>query len=112
MAGETFYIKRNDTAPVIEEILKLGNVAINLTTATHVRFHLVFADTGVTKVNAEAVVVGPLTNGDVKYQWVAGDTDTSGVFKREWEITFADGTVMTVPNDEDGYLVIVTDDLI
>jgi hypothetical protein len=38
-------------------------------------------------------------NGVVKYDWVAGDTETAGDFECEFEVTEADGALRTFPND-------------
>lgn len=36
--------------------------------------------------------------GKVAYAWAAGDTATPGAYLAEWQITFADGRRLTVPN--------------
>ena len=39
------------------------------------------------------------SGGRISYQWLAGDTDTPGVFQVEIEVTFSDETVATFPSD-------------
>lgn len=50
------------------------------------------------------------TNGNVSYTWQEGDTDTPGIYKLEWEVTYSGGEVQTFPSD--GYnLIAITPDL-
>lgn len=49
------------------------------------------------KVSAAAVVEDAAA-GQVRYDWVAGDTDTFGEYLGEWEVTRADGSIETYPN--------------
>lgn len=109
MAEHLFTIKRNDTSPSIKEILTLGGVAIDLTGAA-VIFRMTPKGGTTPKVNAAASVVAPATQGLVRYSWIVGDTDTSGDFIREWQVTLSDGSIVTVPNDVKGYPVAITDD--
>ncbi|MCZ7536283.1 MAG: hypothetical protein M5T61_10385 [Acidimicrobiia bacterium] len=44
------------------------------------------------------------SKGDVSYAWVAGNTDTAGLFLGSWVVTFAGGAVQTYPNG--GYVLI------
>lgn len=93
-----FELKRNDTLPVLVATLTdAAGVAVDLTNATAVRFHLKALD-GTVKVNALATITTP-ASGIVSYPWTAADTDTAGDYWAEFEATFADGTVETFPND-------------
>ena len=101
-----FIIKRDDTSRAFPSTLRTRAspnddwVVVDLTGAT-VRFHMRPAAEGSTvKVNALATIVNA-TLGQVEYQWAAGDTDTEGQFVGEWEVTFADGTIGTFPNDRE-----------
>lgn len=105
MAATDFFIKQHDTAPSITETLSSTTGAINLTGAS-VKFHLRKPD-GTVAVNAAATIV-TAASGIVRYQWVTGDTAVAGTHLREWEITFGDGTIETVPNDSIGYTVQIT----
>lgn len=94
----TFYIKRNDTSPSLLGTLEDGaGAAVNVNGAT-VRFHLRSFGAQAIKVDAAAVVVSGLT-GVVRYDWQPGDTDTIGSYQAEFEVTYADGTIETFPND-------------
>lgn len=104
----TFYIKQNDSDPIIVEYMRNADgTAISLVGAS-VRFHMLAAD-GTVKVNAAATIQDDV-NGKVSYSWVAADTDTAGIFSREWVITLSTGRVVTVPNDQN-YPVVITDDI-
>lgn len=104
----TFYVKQNDTSPAMLATLQdaEGN-AVNLTGAT-VRFHMRSVG-GNPVVDAAATIVTPLS-GIVRYNWVAADTDTAGTYQAEFEVTYADASIETFPND--GYIVVqIIDDI-
>lgn len=101
-----FKIKQNDTSPGIEAILKdSDNNPINLTGAS-LRFIMAKYNSTELKVDASATIV-TAAEGLIKYDWIIGDTDESGTFKAEFEVTYNDGTIETFPND--GYLTIEID---
>ena len=105
----TFYIKQNDTSPSIQGTVKdPDGVAVVVSGAT-VRFHMWGKYNKTAKVDAAGSIVdGP--NGVVKYDWSAADTDTTGTYSGEFEITFIDGSVQTYPNN--GYITIkIKDDI-
>ena len=105
----TFYVKQNDTSPAMLATLQDadGNV-INLTAAS-VRFHMRPIGSKQVTVDAPAVIVTPL-DGLVRYNWIADDTDTIGSYQAEFEVTYADASIETFPND--GYIrVEIIDDI-
>jgi len=98
-----FVIKQHDTRPVLEaQIQDATGVAINLTGCI-VRFLMLSTAGGQPKINATCAIIDP-TAGKVRYSWHDGDTDTWGSYYAEFEVTFPDGSVQTVPND--GFLTI------
>lgn len=98
-----FIIKRHDTRPVLEaQIQDATGAAVDLTGCT-VRFLMLSTAGGQPKINAACAIIDP-TVGKVRYIWHEGDTDTSGDYYAEFEVTFPDGSVYTVPND--GFLTI------
>ena len=105
----TFYIKQNDTGPAMLATLQDANGnAINLTGAS-VRFHMRSVGGGNPVVDAAATVV-TAASGIVRYNWVAADTDTVGTYRAEFEVTYADASIETFPND--GYIVVqIIDDI-
>ena len=105
----TYTIKRHDLYPPVQAVLEqAGGVPINLQRATQVRFLLLDSE-GNLKVDAPVNVVDA-PRGVVLYEWQEGDTDTAGTYRAEFEITFDDGRILTVPND-DYIIIIVMDDL-
>lgn len=94
-----FHIKQNDTSPAIKhQLLDEEGSPIDLTGAS-VSFHMVDSD-GSVKVNTSASIDNA-GNGEVSYSWSAGDTDTEGVYKAEWEVDFGNGSIESFPNSSD-----------
>lgn len=88
--------KRGDTVPLP------ATLPVDLTDATSVRFHLKDPDgddivSGATIRDAE--------NGEVAYQWSEGETDRTGLFDIEWQVTWNTGSMETFPKN--GYDSIV-----
>lgn len=107
-----FTMKRGDTRPVFRSQLTQPSVAdpavfepVDLTGAT-VKF-LMKKDSTL-KVNAVATLVDAAA-GQVSYTWDTLDTDTSGTFNVEWEVSWGVNK-QTFPNDS--YLTVtIIDDL-
>tara|TARA_R110000796_G_scaffold20547_2_gene61081 strand:+ start:242 stop:562 length:321 start_codon:yes stop_codon:yes gene_type:complete len=92
-----FNIKQNDTSPSLQATLKDAQlVPVSLTEAT-VKLHMKSLD-GVVKVN-EIMTITDGNGGVVQYDWKAGDTDTVGSYSVEFQVTYADASVETFPND-------------
>jgi len=104
----SFYIKRNDTAPSLEtQLIDAEGTPINLDMCG-VRF-LMKDGFGRVNINRPATIVDA-SQGLLRVEWQEGDTSVAGVMKCEFEITFTDGKVLTVPND--GYFLIhIVEDL-
>jgi len=104
-----FYIKQNDTSPAIQrQCLDYADNPVNVTGAS-VRFLMRPVGDSTVKVTGVGSVVDGAT-GLVKYQWSTGDTDTTGDFEAEFEVTYTDGTVETFPNTT--YIKVkITDDI-
>jgi hypothetical protein len=80
----------------------------DLTGATIV-FTMATTDGVTKKVNRQAAVITNPTGGEVEYRWVSGNTDTSGPYLCEFEITPASGGKFTVPTKERAVVVVVDD---
>lgn len=116
--GQPFETKVGDTTP-FEDFLELETVAgsgifapLDLTGAT-VRFLASQAD-GTPLFSGAAVVVAPSTAGHVKFAPSAGQMATippATDHRAEWQITFSDGTVTTVPQGNAYRRLIVAEDL-
>lgn len=99
-----FNIKVGDTSPDLQATLKNADgTVINLTAAAAVLFHMREKGSDTAKVERAAEFVDR-AGGVVKYVWQAADTDTEGTYEGEFEITFNDGSISTVPNN--GYIEI------
>lgn len=105
-----FRIKTNDTSPKLAVTLEDANGnAIDIIGNNGVRFHMKAFGATSLKVDAP-MTVRDAEIGAVQYPWVASDTDTAGTYYGEVEVTYADNTVETFPNN--GYFtVIVKEDL-
>lgn len=108
----TFSIKEGDTSPSISYTLSPETVIL---TGATVVFNMVDR-AGVAKISRGSCSI--TDNGDgtatgtptVQYNWTADDTDTAGLYRAEFEVTYSDSTVETFPNS-DFIAVNVTKDL-
>lgn len=104
-----FFIKRHDTRPpLVKNLTDADGNPVNLTTASGVVF--IMSAGGVAKVNRASTTVTDAPTGKVSYTWVAANTDTSGTYDGEFEVTFSDGGVQTFPNPKK-MVILVGDDL-
>jgi hypothetical protein len=110
VASQTFNIKQNDTSPALEAYLRDSRGrAVNLTGATVV-FHMRLQSSGEAKITDGSVTLTTATQGLVSYSFTAANTDTSGIYQAEFQVTFSGGAIETFPND-DYIKVVVTDDV-
>lgn len=109
----TYVVKKRDTAPVVSDTLLDGDgVAVNLSGAT-VAFHMTDW-TRSTVVIASGSATGPSggaldSSGVVEYAWQTNDVAAAGIYRAEWQVTFAGGKVETWPNDGMAVVEIVED---
>ena len=97
-----FVIKQNDTLPNLEaQLMDCEGNPINLDLCG-VDFHMKALD-GEIKVDRPVTIID-IENGEIKVEWLEGETDTTGTFKCEFEVNMPDGKILTVPND--GYFLI------
>jgi len=97
-----FTIKQNDTSPAIRALLNDANGnSINLIGAA-VRFHMK-DEWGDVIINNNAVLEDD-ENGIVRYDWLEGDLNVTGICYGEFEVTYEDESIETFPND--GYIKI------
>ena len=51
-----------------------------------------------------------LKDSDIQYDWASANTNTADVYEGEFQVTYADSSIQTFPND--GYILIdVKDDV-
>lgn len=92
-----FWIKRNDTTPALDAILRDSDKVVVDVTGASIRFHMT-SITGTLKVDKAGQVIDGAA-GHVRYEWVAADTDTAGTYIAEWEVTYPNSTIETFPSD-------------
>ena len=101
-------IKRGDTRNCIKAVLKDARGAPVDLTGCSVRFYM--APLNRAAIISRAAHVEDAAAGEVWLVWASGDTDTSGVYRAEFEVVYQDGRRETFPND--GYISIqIIDDL-
>lgn len=105
-------IKRGDTWPPVDAVLSDQDGPINLTTATSVK--LLFKTTTGSTTYSRVCTITDAAAGKVRYAWTnldasTGPTSAVNSFNIEWEITWSDGGVTTVPNVGYKTLSIVAD---
>lgn len=105
----TFFIKQNDTRPIISATLIDGDgSSVNLDGAT-VKFIMRKASATAATTDA-AATVADAAKGKVTYTWVAADTATVGSYEGEFQVTYSGGGIQTFPNNR--YIDIeITDDI-
>lgn len=94
--------KQNDSGFKIQAVLSMRSpdgtlTAVALAGGDTVKWLFREEDSLTSKV--EATATKEATTGLVSYTWVAGDLNTPGVYRGEWEVTFASGKVQTFPSD-------------
>ena len=103
----TFAIKRGDTGPSISRILRDGDGAAIDFTGAAVVFSMALHNGAAVITRAAATTTA--TAGQVVYDWQPGATDIIGLYVAEFEVTSADGSVESVPNDGNLLVSIVQD---
>lgn len=82
--------KNDDTVPL------QATLPTDLSDASSVEFRM--SDTkGGSAIVSGSALIDDAAAGIVKYQWQAGETDRTGTFYMEWEVTYSDGGVETFP---------------
>lgn len=106
MVEADFVLKKNDTTPqVVMSLMEEDGSDIDLTGAT-VRFHMTPYGSSTEKVDTTASILNA-EKGIVQYTWIAGDTDTTGWYRAEFEVTYGTGEVESFPNSQDLVIQIV-----
>ncbi len=116
MAGLKFQIKRHSTRPQFRVSITQKNPVTGvvepfpLTDATAVRFLMRLQGGTSLKVDA-AGILEDIPGGVVRYDWVPTDTDTSGVYDAEIEITYVNPDNLTIPTNQKFFTITVSEDL-
>jgi len=106
-----FQIKQNDTRPGLSVTLLEGTNPIDLTNVEEV--NIILREKSKTDVDGPDLkalcdIDADPTSGKVSYSWKASDTETSGEFSCEFELTYTDGGIETVPRS--GFISIAIED--
>lgn len=105
---DSFTVKSGDRRePITRTLRDSASAVINLTGCT-VKFRMKKkrGSAGAFKVDTAATIVTPPgTDGIVRYSWAAIDVDTPGSYRGWFEVTFADATKQTFPND--GHILVM-----
>tara|TARA_R100001198_G_scaffold49442_1_gene27537 strand:- start:3741 stop:4064 length:324 start_codon:yes stop_codon:yes gene_type:complete len=104
-----FRIKTNDTSPKLGVTLQDASGSVVDITSASARFHMKAVGATDLKVDQVASITNA-SGGKVQYNWSSIDTDTSGTYYGEIEITYNDGSVETFPNN-DYFTIIIKEDL-
>tara|TARA_R110000868_G_C10831439_1_gene759407 strand:- start:330 stop:668 length:339 start_codon:yes stop_codon:yes gene_type:complete len=108
----TVKIKADDTAIEFTnpagEPLEIDGVTVNLTGAS-IKFLLRMLDAPYTQYSLTAAIDGTATDGNVTYTLGTGFPTTPGQYRQEWQVTFADSTILTFPSSGYNVLEIVND---
>ena len=93
---------QGDTAPPITYRFQSDDSPVDLSSVQDIRF--------IMEDNYESNIVESDLNGDVsivdsalgkvEYSLSSADTEDSGQFYAEWEVTYSDGTIETFPSDD------------
>lgn len=104
----SFNIKRNDRSPSFTSTLEApAGTPVDLT-GCNVKFIMTKDGESSPKVNAAATIDSVL-DGEVSYSWGVTDTDTAGLYRAEWEVTFAGGVKRTWPAEDYLYINVQAD---
>lgn len=93
-----FKIKQGDTLPHLQvQLVDAEDKPVNLQ-LSGVMFHMKDR-TGKVVINRPATITDEL-EGNVSVEWLKADTKDIGAFKAEFQVTFPDNNVLTIPNDK------------
>jgi hypothetical protein len=99
-------LTRGATRPPLEATLRdAAGETIDLSTATQVRFRM--GDPSERVIDARATIVAA-SDGQVRYVWQRGDTETARTYKAAFYIRFADGSRLWVPSGGESLTVDIT----
>ena len=101
MSNQIFKIKRNDTLPVLQlNIVARGSLGqkmdYNLSGVSSITFSMADNCDNL-KVHQQSAQTVCSSEGIIQYVWQDGDTDTSGTYQGEFELTYATGQRMSLP---------------
>ncbi len=95
-----FWLKAGDLVPSITATLEDadGNPIDIIAADVTFVMRLIDADAPTVEAAAQNLQSAPGTEGMVRYDWQAGETDVAGGYDAEWRVEFSDG-IGTMPNN-------------
>jgi hypothetical protein len=100
MAILTEYLTQHDLQPTYKvTVVDSSAVAIDLTSAV-IRVNMRLEDSTALTLNRSTagITITSATSGQFEYAWQVGDTDSTGTFDIEFEVTPNTGGKFTIPN--------------
>jgi len=115
LSKTTFAIKRNDTMPslmvnVIDRGRLLQKQYYSLSGVTGVTFTMVDTSCDIAKILNQEAQITCVSGGVIQYNWKLGDTNVSGNYKGEFELSYTGGGKLTIPQ-VGGIDIEINDDL-
>ena len=96
---EKFKIKKSDTRPPLNvQLLYNNGSAVDLSSST-VYFNMGALIDRSAYTSGACVITGS-TTGNCNYNWSTSDTDTVGDYWGEFEVNWGNGSIMTLPNND------------
>lgn len=87
-------IVQDDTRPSLEVTLTQDGKPADLTGCT-VKFYMKDSVSGSVKISGATCVITNALKGQLRYNWIAADTNTAGSYLGEFEVTYPDGSIQT-----------------
>ena len=99
----SFNIKQGDTSPALRVQLQNENEqSVDIRGYNRLSFYLKKEDSDTLKIDLDdsdpKVIVEDPESGIVRYEWLRKDTNTTGVYKAEFEVEYANGSIESFPN--------------
>lgn len=99
-----FTVGQGDRASALtDQLLDANGVGVNITGAA-VTLRLVPLEGGTAIVNDLPAQITDAASGQVRRDWLAGETDRAGLYLGNWRVTFTGGVQQRFPND--GYFLL------
>lgn len=96
----SFLIRKNDRLPALTASLTdSAGTAVDLTGDT-VRLNMSLVGGTTRKIDNATVTVVSSSNGTISYSWSTSDTNTTGLYFAEFEVTASSGPERTFPNPD------------
>lgn len=101
---QDFTIKRNDTLPsiqvcIIDKDCLGGKQPFLLTNVTGATFSMV-NNCGEPKIIGATAQISSSSGGTIQYNWTSEDTSEAGIYDGEFQLLFAGGGKMSIPQDK------------